>query len=294
MTVSTPTSEVATRQSTCYNSPYLAEYYDSWIWDRGDLQYFSRILQEQLAKSSLPAHTPFCILDVGTGTGRVLRHLSTTLPQGLSKPINLVGLEIEPHMLDRARRLQSEIKSQPEVVISWVQGSAFELSAAPPFSSSSATSSKVDILLFPFGSLAHFTEPGQAERFFTEVAKVLRPGTGRAYIPLLHKLLIDDGDITELAEQALYPAATVTSKEYPGVTYYEKPLRHGVEGNQVHHTRFIEVVKDGDVVERNVDDLVLKLWKTKEVCALAMQAGLVKVEQEAVDDEIFFVFQLPG
>lgn len=38
------------------------------------------------------------------------------------------------------------------------------------------------------------------------------------------------------AETALYPAATVQSKEFPGVVYQEQPLHHKVEGNICYHT----------------------------------------------------------
>lgn len=143
----------------------------------------------------------------------------------------MIGLDIEPHMLDRVKQLQVGTKIHPAMTVSWVLGSALELSAVPPFSSSTT---KVDLAVLDFGSISHFTEPGQGETFFAELAKVLRPGTGRAYIPILQNLLIDDADaVRALVESAPYHSPAVQSKSFPGVVYQENLLQHGVKGDHV-------------------------------------------------------------
>ncbi|PWY77883.1 acetyl-CoA synthetase-like protein [Aspergillus eucalypticola CBS 122712] len=208
--------------------------------------------------------SPLLVLDVGTGTGRLIqamtRHAAATPGVSLAN-VEFIGLDIEPHMLARADAINATLAVETGCArITWLLGSALEMSALPIFHQQHSMQKRtVDLLTIGFGSISHFYLPGQPERFLAEVARVLTPGTGQAQISVVNKLLVDperglDKDITDPL-----PPSEHSSVEFPGVVYRETVTENGVQGNVWRVVRHIEVWKGHDtLLERNIDTAVFR------------------------------------
>ncbi|PYI19085.1 hypothetical protein BO99DRAFT_334054 [Aspergillus violaceofuscus CBS 115571] len=255
------------RESTCYNSAYLAEYYDIWTGKRNDTAYNADSLIRMITSSKRPS-SPLLVLDVGTGTGRLIqamaRHAAATPGVSLAN-VEFIGLDIEPHMLARAGAINATLAVETGCArITWLQGSALEMSALPIFHPQDpATRRTVDLLTIGFGSISHFCLPGQPEQFLGEVARLLTPGTGLAQISVVNKLLVDperglDKEITDPL-----PPSEHASVEFPGVVYRETVTENGVEGNVWRVVRHIEVWQGREtLLERNLDTAVFRTLAT--------------------------------
>jgi ubiquinone/menaquinone biosynthesis C-methylase UbiE len=103
-----------------------------------------------LLKSEWTGSAPFCILDVGCGTGRLLRAASIIWPE-----TQLLGVDPAPHMVTEAARLN------PKATFKVAQGEAL------PFPDQS-----IDIVMSSI-SFHHWVDHQKAVR---EIARVLRPG----------------------------------------------------------------------------------------------------------------------
>ncbi|OJJ67661.1 hypothetical protein ASPBRDRAFT_47703 [Aspergillus brasiliensis CBS 101740] len=297
----TPADEQAVhpRQATCYNSKYLAEYYDLWIGTWNDVQLYSRLLAEMLARRN-SSDDPVRVLDVGTGSGRIIHGLATAQQQGkkggTSQPaVHFLGLDNEQHMLDRAHSL-----THPAHVdqITWVLGSAEDLVSLPALQSPGGPGGIIDMIVFACGSICHLHEPAQGHRFFEQMAKVLKPTTGRAYISVL-EALTDGGEPLARAMEPSEPILT-PSKEFPGIMYRETWPLHKLVGNVWHTHRHIVVSQkssDGPetIVEDNLDVRKVKVWTEADMRAYATAAGLQVVQilhhhNDSTHKELIFVF----
>ncbi|GKZ74119.1 hypothetical protein AnigIFM60653_003311 [Aspergillus niger] len=276
-----PTGDQAAhpRQSTCYNSKYLAEYYDLWIGTWDDIQLYSRLLSEMVARSS--SNNPVRVLDVGTGSGRVIHGLASAQQQKGTKSrpeVHFLGLDNEQHMLDRARLLTNPAHVDQ---MTWVLGSAEELGSLPALQHSDGSGGLIDMIVFACGSICHLYEADQGTRFFEQIAKVLKPTTGRAYISVL-KALTDGGEPLARAMEPSEPIVT-SSKEFPGIVYRETWPAHQLIGKVWHTTRHIVVLErsaDGQeiIAEDNLDIRKVGVWTEADVRARAAAAGLEVVD----------------
>ncbi|KAI2895247.1 hypothetical protein CBS63078_4262 [Aspergillus niger] len=276
-----PTGDQAAhpRQSTCYNSKYLAEYYDLWIGTWDDVRLYSSLLAEMVARSS--SNNPVRVLDVGTGSGRVIHGLASAQEQQGTKgrpEVHFLGLDNEQHMLDRARLLTDPAHVDQ---MTWVLGSAEELGSLPALQHSDGSGGLIDMIVFACGSICHLYEADQSTRFFEQIAKVLKPTTGRAYISVL-KALTDGGEPLARAMEPSEPIVT-SSKEFPGIVYRETWPAHQLIGKVWHTTRHIVVLErsaDGQeiIVEDNLDIRKVGVWTEADVRARAAVAGLEVVD----------------
>ncbi|GKZ25555.1 hypothetical protein AbraIFM66951_001327 [Aspergillus brasiliensis] len=300
-----PTGDQAAhpRQATCYNSKYLAEYYDLWIGTWNDVELYSRVLAEMVARNS--SDDPVRVLDVGTGSGRITHGLATAQQQQqqqqqeqggkLQPAVHFLGLDNEQHMLDRARSLTDPAHVDQ---ITWVLGSAEDLVSLPALQNpAGGPGGIIDMIVFACGSICHFHEPAQGHRFFEQIAKVLKPTTGRAYISVL-EALTDGG---EQLGRALEPSEPILmpSKEFPGIMYRETWPMHKLIGNVWHTNRHIVVSQkssDGQetIVEDNMDLRKIKVWTEADMRAYATAAGLEVVQilhhqNDSTHKELIFV-----
>ncbi|OJZ81657.1 hypothetical protein ASPFODRAFT_65054 [Aspergillus luchuensis CBS 106.47] len=246
------------RQSTCYNSKYLAEYYDLWIGNWDDVQLYSRLLAEMVSRNT--SANPVRVLDVGTGSGRIIHGLASAQhqKQGTKRQpaVHFLGLDNEQHMLDRAH-----ILTDPAHVdqMTWVLGSAEELGSLPALQHSDGSGGLIDMIVFACGSICHLYKADQGSRFFEQIAKPL----ARAMEP---------------SEPIVTP-----SKEFPGIFYRETWPAHELIGKVWHTTRHIVVserLADGQevVVEDNLDSRKVGVWTEADVRARAAAAGLRVVD----------------
>lgn len=286
----TVSSDIKPRQSTCYNSSYLAEYYDFWLGEWDDTNFYSELLNHIVLQT--PPSEPIVVLDIGAGSGRVIHALASKLPKGTSN-VRFLGLDNEPHMLERARSLTRPAHAGQ---ITWVLGSAYELESVPAFRDELL---KANVVIFACGSICHMHEPGQGEQLFSQIAKVLKPGTGRAYISLL-KVGLSDGGIAE--ELSIIPPTQVYwSRDFRDIIYRETEYRREMVGPVWHNTRRIvvsQVMDDGTelVVEDNINERKMRVWSEVELRKIAAGAGLKVVNivdrHNVAHDERIFVMQL--
>jgi SAM-dependent methyltransferase len=126
---------------TIYSNP---QYYDLWMNHVQDLAFYRR----QAIRSSGP------VLELGCGTGR----LSIAMAQAGAE---LVGLDCEPAMLDRARRKAAEAG----VGVEFVEGDAREFDLGRKFG----------LILFPNNALSHLLQRAEVESCFRRVRQHLEP-----------------------------------------------------------------------------------------------------------------------
>ncbi|PYH97879.1 hypothetical protein BO71DRAFT_426607 [Aspergillus ellipticus CBS 707.79] len=262
------TSPDARQENSSYHSPYLAEYYDIYIRDRNDVPIYSRVLSELASRDE-----PVTVLDIGTGTGRIIHALAAQCP---STNVRFLGLDNVAAMLDRA-------PDDLESLSLWKDTKAQPL---------------VDLAIFAFGSVTYMHEPDQDERFFEQIAKILRPNTGRAYISVL-KVLSDGGEAMAQSAQPL-ASAVCPSKSFPDIIYRETWPSHNLVGNVWHTTRRIvvsQVMADGQEkvssgLFSHLNIRKARIWTAADVRMTAAKTGLrlldiIEDTDESPDEKIF-------
>lgn len=279
--------------TTMFNSPYLAEHYDLFcnrFYDTQllDVPIYWKLLLQVRASRSHP--DPFVVLDIGTGTGRILNAFALNAEnEGIKfASTEFLGLDISSHMLKRASSITQIPKGSN---ISWVPGSALDLESIPNLQGGS---SKVDFMFFTTGSFSRLCHPGEPERFFANVAKTLRPGCGRACISILKSLMPDETssstiDLIEAGEQ-------IQSKSFPNIRY-TTIVRPSETTNGVHIDKREIIVTEQignreKVVERNLVSSHMKLWNRDELIDLARAAGLRITDIIPGTVETYFIFGL--
>jgi ubiquinone/menaquinone biosynthesis C-methylase UbiE len=133
--------------------------FDQWAeeYDRCFLHRYIQKVQKRVVQLMSPAEDAF-VLDIGCGTGEVIRYLGRMVKQGL-----LAGLDISPQMIEVARR-KFATQTQVELKIGDVE--------ALPW-----PDSFFDQGMSTF-TLHHFPHP---DRALAEMVRVLKPG-GRLFL----------------------------------------------------------------------------------------------------------------
>lgn len=293
------------RKSNFYDSKYLAEYYDLWTQSNGDAVdlrsdanvYFSAL------KKGLQVHhrgEPYIILDVGTGTGRVLINLSDdAVASGLDvSDVELIGVDKEQMMIDRAQAVHLATPSFTNFShVSWVVGVATSLSRLPILSSKHG---QIDLLLFAVGSISHLTGVDEPQRFFAEAATLLRPGSGRAYIPIQSDLIcrgpLSEWRLNEDTWAEVRDADEFVSQLYPGVVHRQFPIhsstvKEGVKYDEYNFQVVERVGSEERVIENNAIEISLRIWEVDKLLQWAQEAGLECVEEFKSSHEDYFVFK---
>ena len=277
--------EVADRNNASQSDSfyYYSEFYDiystKYLIDPIDTKvYFDQLLA---------SHRQPVVLDVATGTGRIIKGLiehGARVGHDWSQT-TLIGLDNSAPMLEEARK---SIPATKVVNVTWTLGSAFDLEAAlagmaPPVSA-------VDLLILSFGSITHFTVEGQGQgqQFFNQVAKVLRPGSGRAAISFCDVFKKTGDPITLPGPQ---DTGRVPSQQRPGITYQEVLLENRTVGDVYRETREV-TVRDGDsVVEQNKLTTEYGLWTEDMMKQMADAAGLRGLYQIVLPTQLIWIVE---
>ena len=298
----------APRASNFYDSVYLAEYYDVWTDEntesldtQGDAIIYWNALRDLHTRRQPHSTTsdPFVVLDVGTGTGRCLRNFARDASQAAFDLSNcsFIGLDNTQAMLDRA----SQAAEMANVgSISWVKGTALDLESV-------IGRRKVDMLLFAVGSICHLHGAGEVDRFMQQVAQVLRPGSGRAIIPLQNELISsrchtqEPADVSDAPWSQLHVAQDYRSRLFPDVVYRQSPVQTSVlEGNVRHDSYTFQVLQKPsgstkeDVVENNKINWSLRLWEEGDWISVIKHAGLDLAETFQTAHETYYMIELAG
>lgn len=273
-----------------YQTNYLAEYYDLVMVPKltGDGPIYWDALQSMKDKRD----GSVCrVLDVATGTGRVIRHLASRLEQSEDNSnIKFIGLDLEQSMVDRAAAMP--IDSLPKEQVSWIQGSAVDLDAVLP-----ASERPIDLLIFSFSSISHLYKPGQVERFFCEASKVLRPGTGRAMVSIHDDTLLNNPNPQVVLIQTHEPTET-PSKEFPNIVYRNADTGYEVNGNVYTYKWTVTVLDRSDGQERVLETsdpaMQVRKWEADELPGIAVGQGLKNVDRIRGEHETVYVFAVEG
>ncbi|KAJ5245466.1 hypothetical protein N7489_005562 [Penicillium chrysogenum] len=283
MTVSTED-----RPNDLYSSPYLVDYYDivaPTSQSVDDASFYWKTYQDLKASRPSTPDDPFVIMDVGTGTGRVLHGLERNATEVNADFSNteVLGVDNAQHMLDKAKRITTgPLKGH----VSWINGSALDLEAVMR----ERVHLKVDLLIFSIGSISHLSEYGQPETFLNQVSKVLRPGTGRAYVSIYDgSLLHKKKDIAFHQPQGV---TEIQSSMFPHIVYRESNHRGDLEGN-IKYVKFdLEAVNNEDqtILEKNNISMKMRQWEEDELVSLSSKTGVTFVERIRGAHETFYVF----
>lgn len=275
-----------------YNSPYMAEFYDLLLEDHfassQDYQVYSTQLQSVCDQRPHPSQ--ITVLDIATGTGRIIRGLiDRKEKQDGDRNMRFIGLDISQDMLNRAAR--TTLPSSDTETVSWVLGSAIDLETAL---AAEVPSQSVDLITLAFGSISHFHEDGQPERFFQQVAQLLRRGEGRAAVSFVSLYMDPDGPVTMPIGAEGTP--NLPSRQFPGVFYQEAMLDSPTEGRVFVDRRQVTVTREDDSGHRQVlaqDEVATKfrLFAQQEVRKMIAAAGLRVVDIITIPEEQIWVMQ---
>jgi SAM-dependent methyltransferase len=277
------------QSSDLYSSPYLVDYYDLVAPNSrsvDDASFYWEVYQKLFALRSPTPEDPFVILDVGTGTGRVLHGLESNAINSECEFVNteIVGVDNAQHMLDKAEMITTGILKN---CVSWVHGSALNLREVMD----ARKHQKVDLLIFSIGSISHLYESGQPEEFLNQASKVLRPRTGRAYVSIYDGSLLNPNK--KIAFHQPQGVSELKSAVFASIVYRESDHRGELEGN-VKFLKFELEVVDSDnqsVVETNHISMKMRQWLDDELILLSSETDACFVESVRGAHETFYVFK---
>ncbi|KAE8355894.1 hypothetical protein BDV28DRAFT_155027 [Aspergillus coremiiformis] len=296
-----------------HNSAYEAEYCDLRAKahatsrdTQGDAEiYLSALKNQQETYSPLDHHGEHVVvLDVGTGTGRVLVNLANdadTHDLPLTN-VEFIGVDKEPAMIHRAVVAQRETQSMLQLSrIDWLVGEALHLTSAELLEN---RINQVDLLLFAGGSVSHLIGPDEPLGFFAQAAALLRPRSGRFYLAVRDDL-ISTRSITRHMEHfepsvEVHDRRDFPSQLYEGVVYRELSMGQSEVDGSIKTDRYrLQVVKQADtggeaIIEDHLMNIVLRMWKESELLEWFKKAGLECVETLHASHETYYVLKQAG
>ena len=241
-----------------YSSSEWPEFYDLWIESifgpgpAEDIAVFSKCLQSMI-DDALPNQI-ITVLDVGTGTGRVIKDLCWTsmikVPPNDGPVVKFVGMDHSSAMLSRAMRNffeQSCVEGSRFGDPEWFHGSAARFG-----SSGMVLELKTDLVIFAAGGIGHLTADGEVKLFLEQVKKVLREARGSvAIVSVLNEFIPRrEGDFAEQSmehrgEEVQEEEVRIASRDNPGLVYVKSPTVTTWDGS-VRTDRFsVKAVKEG-------------------------------------------------
>lgn len=276
--------------SDLYSSLYLVDYYDLVAPSSrsvDDASFYWNVYQKLCALRSPTPEDPFVVLDVGTGTGRVLHGLESNAIKSGCEFVNtdLIGVDNAQHMLDKAECTTTGILKN---CVSWVHGSALNLTEVMD----TRKYQKVDLLIFSIGSISHLSEPNQPETFLDQASKVLRPETGRAYVSIYDGSLLNPHK--KIAFHQPQGVSEIKSVIFPSISYRESNHRGELKGNVKFVMFELEVVNSDSqsVVETNHISMKMRQWMDDELVVLSSNTNAYFIESIRGAHEMFYVFKL--
>lgn len=287
-----PADEVPSKNFGMYETDYQVDYQDifmehfekqlNWGFD-ADL-YFTGLkdalaaYDSQVSSSASKESTSFNVIELGTGPGRCLRGLvadANTAGLHLS-PANLIGIDRSAAQLRRAAMYGTDGPAN----VHWVQGDATNFAGLPGLTD---LRNSVDyMVLFNGGSIFHLTEPGDPEAMFAQVVRLLRPGSGRAWVSLQNENILSRS-LTMFKEDPdwmdeLDGDVVLDSKAYPGVRYRMGKCSAQRTGRLIRKTQMFSVYRETadreELLTRNPVDITSLCWEEKDFVKCIEDAGL--------------------
>ncbi|KAE8373954.1 hypothetical protein BDV26DRAFT_270906 [Aspergillus bertholletiae] len=298
------------RRRSSHDSAYLAEYYDlqakadtAALNAQDDAKIYLSALKSQV-KTYYPLDhhgEHIVVLDVNTGTGRVLANLATDAAQNkvpLSN-IEFIGVDQKPSMIHRALAVQKETPSMSQVGrIDWLVGEALHLISTELLETHI---NRVDLVLSPSGSVSFLTSPGELLKFFAQAAALLRPRSGRFYLSIENDLLSTQSIAKPMDKNAAYAELCgrheLSSKHYESIVYKQLPIGSPVVDGSIKRALYqLQVIKrtstgHEEVIEESHIESVQRIWKESELFECFKEASLERVETIRTSHETYYVLK---
>lgn len=238
-----------------YASSYWPECYDLWIDHLfGQAGHEDTTIFADTALCSPEASGGmFNVLDIGTGTGRIVKDLlSGVLGDRPDRRLSIMGIDNSGSMLGRAQmtfdrdfRNTGELPSGCEVA--WIKAPAAEMVTRLP-----GLAGNVDLAIFAAGGIAHLTADHEIEAFLDQLALALRPEQGRAIISVLHETMASpNAQAQQRTKQKEHeqdlgePPILLPSREHDGLVFVKHATKETWCGD-VRTDSFVLEVRDSD------------------------------------------------
>lgn len=221
------------------------------LGDDDDILFYSRLSNRLGSKT---------ILELGCGTGRITLSLAELTTQG---DISITGLDLEPEMLAKARLRLEEAPTEIRKRITLATGDMRSWTSFRRF----------DLILAPCGSLSHVLALNDQLAIWRTAYDHLLPG-GRFVAELTMPSLATFADSFSRPPRMLMETdLDVEDKETK-----TRLLRHKTTQYQSHEQkasiRFIyEKIRDGQSVERYIDDFVSHVYFPRELELIFVHCG---------------------
>ena len=284
-----------------YANATYPEFYDLWTTrlfgsdTSSDIPIVLSTLNGALGSGEPGARDPVIFVDLGTGTGRVIKEILGASALPAHSPIALVGVDHSRAMLARAERTIAPLlaklsDSSPATRVEWVEASATTYADAL----SQRALAPADAVLFSVGSIAHLTAPGELRAFLAQTAALLRAPGGVALVSFLDDFFVPAGigalppRAAELDEGMRLPAA-----ERPGTTFVKLPTTEMWDmAGEVKTERFevsLERAEDGEAIWRETLMWSLRVLREEVWLDEVHRAGLMVQEKHILGIQIMYV-----
>jgi SAM-dependent methyltransferase len=190
-----------------------------------DAAVFQNALEQVTATT--PSTESIIVLDLGTGTGRVLQDLVDTIDVRTDAPrFKLIGIDHSKPMLDRANAKFAEQRRTHGIRVmepQWLLGSAADF-----FRGALQSAQQIDMLIFAAGGISHLTADGETKSFLQQVKIALRENdTSIAIISVLHEF-IEHGQLTQEMQRPVETSdepeeVRIPSRDHHGLIYIKSP-----------------------------------------------------------------------
>ncbi|KAH0538310.1 hypothetical protein FGG08_005084 [Glutinoglossum americanum] len=296
--------------SYAFGSEEWPEFYDLWVESlfgpgpSEDASVFRSALERYAAGHN--SGQPINVVDIGTGTGRVIKDLWQE-PGGALENVAFWGLDNAQAMLDRAKStfdaLEASRRTDPahhgqssslvRLPPTWIQAPAADFASSLPNLAGNA-----DLIVFAVGGVGHLTADDEVERFLEQVRRALRPPgsyePARAIISVLHEMIPEKNpDLAVEREQSNpehssdnvtdKPDSIIPSRDHLGITYVKLPTVSRWSSHDVRTDSFsITIIKDteagryqeGEVLKKKEMAWSLRVFDEKAWNDAVKQAGL--------------------
>ncbi|KAH7384697.1 hypothetical protein BKA66DRAFT_462689 [Pyrenochaeta sp. MPI-SDFR-AT-0127] len=273
-----------------YHDSDWAECYDLWVrrlFGEGpaeDIPIFEKILHDIVA--SKPSDLEISIIDVGTGSGRVLIDLRNVMHEMHGRKYQVWGTEPSAPMLDRAKRFWGEAvekrktlkeehdnKQEDQIKARWSQHGATDFAQE----TWEHLGRGADLVIFAAGGISHVIDDKDIKLFLEEASEVIAPD-GKVVISILRDYMPEpldqDAKNTSLKDQDaamlefLSKPQRIESKDHIGRVYVKYPAVETQNGDIKTETFLLNVYDaDGETLLRSSE----LSWDTKMFNAVKMQ-----------------------
>jgi trans-aconitate methyltransferase len=234
-----------------------------------DLEHRGRDEDVQFYLQLLEKLRPERLLELGCGTGRITLPLAR---QGTPSSIEVVGLDSEAEMLDKAEQSLSQADLQTRKRLSYVRADMLTWQAEKSF----------DLIIIPCGSITHVLELDAQIRLFKQCYSNLNRG-GRFVVEVTMPNLAAYADSFRILPRMPIEIDLDNRNESDGTRLIRRKTTSYNSHQQLAEITFLyEKYENGRAAESYIDDFASHVFFPRELMLLFIHAGFV-VEQALGD-----------